>query len=60
MGLDPWVRKIAWRRAWQPAPVSLPGEPHGGRSLVAIDHRVTESEMTGDLAHMLVLVGILH
>ena len=23
---DPWVRKIPWRRAWQPTPVSLPGE----------------------------------
>ena len=22
--LDPWVRKIPWRRAWQPAPVFLP------------------------------------
>ena len=24
--LDPWVRKIPWRRAWQPTPVFLPGE----------------------------------
>ena len=24
---DPWVGKIPWRRAWQPTPVSLPGEP---------------------------------
>ena len=23
---NPWVRKIPWRRAWQPAPVFLPGE----------------------------------
>ena len=23
---DPWVRKIPWRRAWQPTPVYLPGE----------------------------------
>ena len=22
----PWVRKIPWRRAWQPTPVFLPGE----------------------------------
>ena len=21
---DPWVRKIPWRRAWQPLPVFLP------------------------------------
>ena len=33
-GLDPWVRKIPWRRKWQPATVFLPGEPHGCRSLM--------------------------
>ena len=32
-GLDPWVRKIPWRNKWQPAPLLLPGEPHGQRSL---------------------------
>ena len=30
---DPWVRKIPWRRAWQPTPVFLSGESHGQRSL---------------------------
>ena len=33
-GFDPWVRKIPWRRKWQPAPVFLPGESHGRKSLV--------------------------
>ena len=33
-GFDPWVRKIPWRRKWQATPVLLPGESHGGRSLV--------------------------
>ena len=33
-GLDHWVGKIHWRRAWQPTPVFLPGESHGQRSLV--------------------------
>ena len=28
------IRKIPWRRAWQPTPVFLPGESHGQRSLV--------------------------
>ena len=32
---DLWVRKIPWRRAWQPTPVFLPGESHRQRSLVA-------------------------
>ena len=31
---DPWVRKIPWRRAWQPTLVFLPGESHGQRSPV--------------------------
>ena len=31
---DPWVGKVPWRRAWQPAPVLLPGESRGQRSLV--------------------------
>jgi len=30
---DPWVRKIPWRRAWQPIPVFLPGESHRQKSL---------------------------
>ncbi|XP_070626695.1 carboxylesterase 5A isoform X3 [Bos indicus] len=29
MGSIPGFRKILWRRAWQPTPVVLPGEPHG-------------------------------
>ena len=29
----PWVRKIRWRRAWQPTLVFLPRESHGQRSL---------------------------
>jgi len=31
---DPWVRKIPWRKSWQPTPVFLPGESLGQRSLV--------------------------
>ena len=30
---DHRVRKILWRRAWQPTPVLLPGEYHGQRNL---------------------------
>ena len=30
---DPWVRKMHWRRKWQPTPVFLPGKLHGQRSL---------------------------
>ena len=30
---NPWVRKIPWRKKWQPTPVFLPGKFHGKRSL---------------------------
>ena len=38
-GLDPWVGKIPWRRAWQPTLVFLPGESHGRRSLAGCSPR---------------------
>ena len=31
---DPWIKKIPWRKEWQPTPVLLPGQSHGQRSLV--------------------------
>ena len=42
-GFDPWIRKIPWRRKWQPTPVFLPGKSHGQRSMVRYSpwvHRV--------------------
>ena len=43
-GFDPCVRRILWRRAWQPTPVFLAGESHGQRSLVGYTvHRVAKS-----------------
>ena len=48
---DPWVRKIPWRREWQPTPVFLPREFHGQRSLAGYSpwghHK--ESDMTEGL-----------
>ena len=32
-GLIPLVKKISWRKKWQPTPVFLPGKFHGWRSL---------------------------
>ena len=32
-GFDPWVRKLPWKRTWQPTPAFLPGESPGQRSL---------------------------
>jgi len=33
-GFNPWVRKIPWRRNWQPTPMPLSGESNGQRSIV--------------------------
>ena len=41
---DPWLRKIPWRRKWQPTLVFLPGESHGQGSLVGYTvHGVAKS-----------------
>ena len=37
------VRKIPWRRKWQPSPVYLPGKSHGQRSLANYSPWVTKS-----------------
>ena len=41
---NPWVRKIPWRKAWQPTPVFVPGESHRQRSLTG--YSVAESDMS--------------
>jgi len=42
MVFDPWFRRIPWRRKWQLAPVILPGESHGQRSLADYSQKVTK------------------
>ena len=37
-GSNPCVKKIPWRRAWQPIPALSPGESHGQRSLTGSWH----------------------
>ena len=44
-GFNPWVRKIPWRRKWQPTPVFLPGESHGQRSSGGSVHGVAKSQI---------------
>ena len=51
---NPWVRKIAWRRKWQPTPVFLLGKSHERGSLVGYSpwgHK--ESDMTERLQFLL-------
>ena len=33
-GFDPWVRKMHWRKKWQPIPEFLPGKSYGQRNLM--------------------------
>ena len=42
-GFDLWVRKIPWRRKWQPTAVLLPGESQGRGDLVGCRPWVTRS-----------------
>ena len=45
-----WVRKILWRRKWQPNPVFSPGKFHGQRSLIGYSPwGGKESDMTDQL-----------
>ena len=44
--MDPWVRKIPWRRKWQPTPRFLPGKFDGQRSLEGYSSWVSESDTT--------------
>ena len=60
LSFDLWVRKIPWRRKWQPTPVLLPGESHGQRSLVGYSpegHK--ESDATERLSKQAYIYHIL-
>ena len=58
-GFNPWVRKISWRRTWQPTPVFLPGKSHARRNLVGYSpwgHK--ESEDTTERLHFCTILAI--
>ena len=42
--IDPWARKIPWRRKWQPTPVFLPEKSHGQRSLAGYNLGLIKSQ----------------
>ena len=53
-GFNPWVRKIPWRRKWQPTPVFLPGKSRVQRGLAdysSWDHKESEWLITGAHTH---------
>ena len=48
LGFNSWIRKIPWRRKWQPSPVFLPGKSHGQRSLVGYSpwsHKIVRHDL---------------
>ena len=47
-----WVRKSPWKRAWQPTPVFLPGEPHGQRSLAGYIHSIGSHRVEHDCCNL--------
>ena len=58
-GFDSWVGKIPWRRAWQPTPVVLPGEPHGQRGLEGYSpwgHKESDTTEATFHAHMYIVI----
>ena len=57
---DSWVKKISWRREWQPAPIFLAGESHGQRSLENYSPwGLKESDLAEATYHTLTHMGIL-
>ena len=47
---DPWDGKIPWRRAWQPTPISLPGESERTEEPGGLVHGCEESDATERLS----------
>ena len=47
---NPWVRKIPWRRKWQPTLVFLPGKFHGQRSLAGYIQSIGSQRVRHDWA----------
>ena len=56
-GFNPWVRKILWRRKWQPTPVFLPGEFHGQRSFPVALVVKNPSANASDLRDVSLILG---
>ena len=56
---NPWVRKIPWRRKWQPTPVFLPGKSHGQRSLAGCSLWGCKDSDTTEHSHSLYIRELL-
>ena len=45
-GFNPWVKKIPWKRAWQPTPAFLLENPMDRAAWQATVHGIAELDMT--------------
>ena len=59
-GFNPWVRKIPWRREYQPTLVFLPLKFHGQRSLEGYSPRGGKESKGSDTAEQLTLPLSFH
>ena len=53
-----WVKKIPWRKAWQPTPVFLPGESHGQRSLMGYSQQGRKESDTTEVTQHTCMSGL--
>ena len=61
IGFGLWVRKIPWRRAWQPTPIFLLGEFYGQGSLVGYSPQACkELDTTEATEHRHIVLVSLH
>ena len=52
-GLNPWIRKIPWRRKWQHTLVFLPGKSHG-QIILSMSHKELDiTELLSTYTHQL-------
>ena len=59
-GFCPWIKKVPWRREWQPTPISLLGESHGQRSLAGYSPwGCKELDMSEATQHMYIRISCL-
>ena len=62
IGLDSWVRKMPWRRKWQPTPMVLPGKSHEQRNLAGStgSQRVRHDLVTNNNTDSCTLSSVLY
>ena len=60
-GIDRWVRKIPWKRKWQPSPAFLPGNPMDGGAWWATACGVAVSDTTDTVVarHIFYFIAVI-